>query len=218
MVDDAVFERESAQAGRLAQKRGDVRADRLRELRDWACRVEARTLIHVPKVVFDDTATLLLFGDRDAEVVVEVAVVRRGPREVPAHSSLVRLDVRERRTRDRREHHVVVHHVHDGAVEAVGDRRARRAAGLVLRPQHEVVDEELRAAGKQVREGCGATLGLEGVFLVDAHPRQLASFPRELVTPARVLLLRLQQLTARLQPLLACPLAAHGSAARTASS
>src|SRR5436190_6346017 len=111
VVDDAIFERERAQAGRLAQKRGDVRADRLRELRDWACRVEARTLIHVPKVVFDDTATLLLLGDRDAEVVVEVAVVRRGTREVPAHSSPVRLDVRERRTRDRGEHHVVVHYV-----------------------------------------------------------------------------------------------------------
>ena len=44
---------------------------------------------------------------------------------------------------------------------------------------------------------------LEGVLLVDPHPRQLASLPRELVAAAGQLLLPLEQLHSRGKPLLA---------------
>jgi hypothetical protein len=63
-------------------------------------------------------------------------------------------------------------------------------AGLVLRPEHEVVDEQLRTALEQVGERRLSVVGVERVLLLDAHPRQLAPLSRELVPAARVLLLR----------------------------
>jgi hypothetical protein len=58
-----------------------------------------------------------------------------GPRERPPHSPLVRPQLRERRTRHRPEHHVVVDQVHGDPVEAVRARRAGRAAGGVIGPE-----------------------------------------------------------------------------------
>src|SRR5436190_22221149 len=106
----------------------------------------------------------------------------------------------------------------DGPVEAVGDRRARGTAGLVVRPQHEVVNEELRATSEQIGERCLAAVRVEGVLLVDAHPRELSPLPRELVAAPRVLLLGGQELTPGGQPLLARALPVHASAPRAASS
>ena len=91
------------------------------------------------------------------------------------------------------------------AVEAVGDRRAARAAGLVLGAEHEVVDEQLRAPVEQVRQRLAPVVGVEAVLLVDADPRQLPPPARELVAAARVLLLGGEQLAARGQPLLSGP-------------
>jgi hypothetical protein len=62
---------------------------------------------------------------------------------------------------------------HDGAVEAVRDRRAGRTACLVLGPEHEVVDEELRASPEEIGERRCPFVGLEPVALVDSNPRQL---------------------------------------------
>ena len=99
--------------------------------------------------------------------------------------------------------------MHDGSVEAVGDSRARRTAGLVLRPEHEVVDEQLRTALEEVGERRLSVVGVERVLLVDAHPRQVAPLSRELVAAAGVLFLRLQELTPCGEPILARALAAH---------
>src|SRR6266702_56003 len=46
----------------------------------------------------------------------------------------------------------MVGQMHDDPVEAVRDRRAGRAAGGVVGPEHEVVDEELRAPSEEVRQ------------------------------------------------------------------
>ena len=102
-----------------------------------------------PVVVLGVPLALLLFGDRDVEVEVEVAAQRGRPGKRPPHPPLVRLQLRERRPRHRRQRDVVVRQVDDGAVEPVGDRRARRTARRVVRPEHEVVDEELRAPLKR---------------------------------------------------------------------
>src|SRR5205814_2821128 len=86
--------------------------------------------------------------------------------------------------------------------ERVRDRGADRAACLVGRPEHEVVDEQLGAAVEELGEGLRAVLRLEAVVLVDPDPGQLAPLPGQLVAPAGELLLLLQQLVALRLPLL----------------
>src|SRR5262245_10632904 len=95
--------------------------------------------------------------------------------------------------------------MHDEPVEAVRDRRAGRTAACVVRPEHEMVDEELRAAAEKVRKRGIAFVGFEPILLVDPNPRQFLALLRQLVVSPRQLLLRLEQLQARCEPLLACP-------------
>ncbi len=87
------------------------------------------------------------------------------------------------------------------AVEPVGDRRARRAAALVLRSEHEVVDEQLRAPPEEVGQHGAPFVGRESVLLVDPDPRQLLASPRQLVAAPRQLFLRLEQSELCGQPL-----------------
>jgi hypothetical protein len=65
-----------------------------------------------------------------------------------------------------------------------------------------VVDEQLRTTAEKVRERGAALVGVEGVLLVDADPRQLLPLARELVTAAGVLLLGGEQLAPRCLPFL----------------
>src|SRR5207249_5255951 len=75
----------------------------------------------------------------------------RRPGERPPHSSLVRLQLRERRPRHRRKRDVVVRQVDDGAVETVRNRRAGWTPCRVIGPEHEVVRSEERRVGKERR-------------------------------------------------------------------
>src|SRR5207253_3001187 len=90
------------------------------------------------------------------------------------------------------------------APEAVQSARIG-GIGVVVGPEHEVVDEELRAPSEEVCERNAPLAGLESIFLVDPNPRQLLPPPRQLVTAPRELLLRLEQLEPRCEPLLTCP-------------
>src|SRR5207302_4742887 len=90
-------------------------------------------------------------------------------------------------------------------VEAVRDRRAGRAAGSVVGPEHEVVDEELRAPSEEVRQRGAPLVGLESILLVDPHPRQLLPPPRQVVAAPRELLLGLEQIEPGREPLFTCP-------------
>src|SRR6185295_13032150 len=72
-------------------------------------------------------------------------------------------------------------------------------------PEHEVVDEDLRAPSKEVCQRCAPFVGLEAVLLVDPDPRQLLPPPRQLIAAPRQLLLRPEQLEPRCEPLFACP-------------
>src|SRR5262245_28579099 len=89
-------------------------------------------------------------------------------------------------------------------VEAVSDRRAGRAARLVVGSEHEVVDEELRAPSEEIRQRSATLVCLESIRLVDPNPRQLLPSPRELVAVSRQLLLRLEQLEPCCEPLFTC--------------
>src|SRR5205823_2410623 len=87
----------------------------------------------------------------------------------------------------------------------VRDRRAGRTPRRVVGPEHEVVDEELRAPSEEVEQRGAALLGFESVLLVDPDPRQLLPPPRQLVAAPRELLLRLEQLEPGCKPFFTCP-------------
>src|ERR1051325_10003549 len=158
-----------------------------------------------PVVVVNRSRPLLLLGDRDIEVEVEVAAKRRRPRKIPPHPPLEALQLRERCPRYRPEHHIVVGEVHGEPVKAVRDRRAGRTAGGVVGPGHEMVDEELRAPAEEIGQRGAPLIGIEPVLFVDRDPGQLLPPPPELVAASREFLLRLEQFEPRRKPLFACP-------------
>src|SRR6266536_6483574 len=128
VIDDAVLERERAHARPFAYVRVHVGAAHGGELAgSVGCRARRyrgdRFLLFV--VVFDALA-LFLFCERGAEVGVELAG-RRPLGKSPAHSPFEFLQLRERRPRNRPEHHIMVGQMNCNPVEAVRDRGARRA-------------------------------------------------------------------------------------------
>src|SRR5260370_34347614 len=86
---------------------------------------------------------------------------------------LYALQLRERPPRHCRKRDVVVGQVDDEALEPVRNRRAGRTPRRVVGPEHEMVDEELRASSEEVCEGGAPFIGLESVLLVDPDPLQL---------------------------------------------
>ena len=94
VVDDAALERERAHARPLARVRGHVGSGHGRELGDTplAAGFPDRRHVHrvaaAPVVVFDDPLALLLLGEPDAEVEVEVAAERGRPGKRPPHPPL----------------------------------------------------------------------------------------------------------------------------------
>ena len=145
--------------------------------RIWATGSGIRRRVHrvaaAPVVVFDGSLALLLFGERDVEVEVEVAAERGRPGKRPSHPPLVRLQLCERRPRHGRKRDVVVRQMDGEAVEPIRDRRAGRTARLVVGPEHEVIDEELRAPSEEICQRGATFIGLESILLVDANPWQL---------------------------------------------
>src|SRR5437667_8753996 len=155
VVDVAVLERKRAHAWPLAYVGVHVGSAHGSKLTGpVGCRsrryLSERLLAFV--VVFDALA-LFLLRERSAEVGVEIATDRGRPRKCPAHSPFVRLQLRERRPRDRPEHHVVVGQMNGDAVEPVRNCRAGRTPRFVVGPEHEVIDEELRAFSDEISEG-----------------------------------------------------------------
>src|SRR5919109_2625361 len=93
----------------------------------------------------------------------------------------------------------------DGPVEAIRDGRAGWAAGGVVGPEHEVVDEELRAPLEEVCQRGAPRVGLESIRLVDPNPWQFLLPPSsQLVAAPRELLLLLEQLKPRGEPFFTC--------------
>src|SRR6202165_1893276 len=154
VVDDAILERKRAHAGPFAPVGRPVCPNARGERGDERILLAAleQSKVRRAEVVLGGSRLPLLLGDRHLVVVVEVAAERRRPGETPAHPLLVRLQFRERCSRHRAERDVVIREVGDRAVEAVRDRRAGRTPCLVVGPEHEVVDEELRASSEEIGE------------------------------------------------------------------
>src|ERR1017187_5903107 len=119
------------------------------------------------------------------EVEVEVAFVAGRPVKAPAHAPAVSEQLLERRARDADQRHVAGLEVRENPVEAVRRRRARRTAGRIAGPKHEVVDEELRASTEEVQQRGAPLLGFESILLVDPNPRQLLPLSRQLIAAPR---------------------------------
>jgi hypothetical protein len=150
-----------------------------------------------------------LLGERDAVVDVEVGVRRRVPREAPPHPLPVRGELRVGRERDGDHRDVARLQVDDVRVEVVGPERAALAAGVPARIEHEVVDDELAAAGEELRQRASSVRPLEDVLLLDALPRQVTSLAPQLVPQPRELLLLREQLLPLGQPLVVLHHAHH---------
>src|SRR4029078_11405171 len=150
-----------------------------------------RTLLALV-IVFDAARALLLLGEADIEVAIEVAAERGGPGKGPSHAPLISLQLCQRPPRHRPEHHVMVGEVHGESVEAVRDGRAGWAARRVVRPEHEMIDEELRAPSEEIWARGSPFIGVELIRLLDLDPWQLLTLLRQLVTAMRELLLRLE--------------------------
>src|SRR5215469_13294593 len=95
----------------------------------------------------------------------------------------------------------MINQMRGNAVEAVCDRRARGTASGEVRPEHEMVDEELRAATEKVCQRGAPLVGFEAIPLIDRYPRQFLPLSCHLVAAMREFLLRLEQLEPSLQPL-----------------
>src|SRR5882724_3023671 len=207
VVDDAVLEHERAHARPLAHVGGDVGSGHRREgdrTRGGGVRLRVEHVAATLIIILDAAGALLRLGDRGVEIEVEVAAERRCPGKRPRQPPLIRLQLRQRRPRHRPEHHVMVGQVNSEAVESVRDRRARRTPRHVVGPEHEVVDEELRAPSEEVLERGVPFIGVEAVLLVDTDPGQRLAPPRQLVAAPRELLLLFQQREPRRQPRLTC--------------
>src|SRR3989442_3861332 len=92
VVDDAILERERAYAGPLARVCGRVGSRHGRERNSpLAVALPGRL---AAKVVFDAPLALLLLGESNAEVGVEVAAERGRPGKRPTHPPLACLQLR----------------------------------------------------------------------------------------------------------------------------
>src|SRR6185437_9939621 len=98
MIDDAVIENESAEARPLAHIRSRLGSSPGRVLdNDWRKRRRRHRVTAATVIVFGAPVALLLLGDRDVEVVIEVATPRRRPGKGPAHPLFERLQLPKRR-------------------------------------------------------------------------------------------------------------------------
>src|SRR5450755_3813917 len=150
-----------------------------------------------PEVVLDGRDTLV---ESHVEVVVEVASLRRIPREGPAHPLPEWLDLADRRPGYRRVRGVVRMQVSQ-VTDVVGLIRADRAASVPGRVEHEVLDDELCPALEEIQQAGPAVRALEDVVLLDRDSWQLAAPGGDLLEGAHGLLLGGLQFLARGQPL-----------------
>src|SRR6266568_2415599 len=108
----------------------------------------------------------------------------------------VALDLVEGGARHGHEADVAVGQVQAGAVVMVGPEGAAWASFLVLRSEHEMIDEQLALRAEQLGEGLFAVRSLEHVRLVDPLPGERAAQPAHLVLGTGELLFFREQLGA----------------------
>src|SRR5436190_12853989 len=136
----------------------------------------------------------------DAEVDVEFALERRVPRDGPTHGGPVGLDLGHRRSGDEREGRVAGMQVGEVA-DLVDEHGAAVAAGLLVRAEHEVVQEQLPPALEEIGQRGLALRSVEDVALVDVHPRQPPALGGERIPRAGGFLFLDEQRLSRHSPL-----------------
>ena len=144
---------------------------------------------------------ICVLRERDTIIEIEIAAVRRHPREAPSHALLECLDLRRSGARNHRERRIPLRHVDPRSVEMVGEERAARTSFFPSRTQHEVIDDQLAAAVEQVGQRYFAVRAVEDVLLLYPLPRHLAALTAQLIAQPRELLFLSQQFLARRQPL-----------------
>jgi hypothetical protein len=77
--------------------------------------------------------------------------------------------------------------------DLVDEHRAAVAADVLVRPEHEVVEQQLPAPFEQIGQRDLACRAVEGVTLLDSHARQHAALSRERVAGPSGLLLLAEQ-------------------------
>jgi hypothetical protein len=87
-----------------------------------------------------------------------------------------------------------------GRIVVIRKERAGLATLFPLGVEHEVVDDELTATVKEIREAHLAVCPLEDVILSDLLPRQLTACRTELVAQSGEFLLLLEERLASLEP------------------
>src|SRR5262245_6794090 len=98
----------------------------------------------------------------------------------------------------------MVRQMHCASTEAIGDSGAGWAPRLVVRSEHEVVDEELRTSPEEVLQPGAPFIRVKSVILFDPNPRQFLPPSCQLVAAPRQFLFRLEQVESGLQPLVTC--------------
>jgi hypothetical protein len=101
------------------------------------------------------------------------------------------------------------------AIETVGNGRAGRAAGFEVGAEHEVIDDHLRPAAKQVLEGRATLVRVELIIFLDLDPRQILPSLGKRVAGAGQLLFGLEEFDPLLQPFVTArdPMCRHCSSA-----
>src|SRR5215470_13987128 len=152
-------------------------------------RTEAGPFFNFERDRVEIVVWLALFDVRPCErnfvVEIEVVLVRREPFKFPAHALLECLNLRERRARNDKEGDVARVQVRNGAVKMIGEQGTARATFDPVRAEHEMIDQELAAAGEEIGESFFAVWPIEDVVLFHFFPGKFATLLAEFVAETR---------------------------------
>ena len=135
------------------------------------------------------------------EVKIEIGFSRGHPLETPAHAFLVGGELLVRGARYRNHVDVAMLQVNVDAIEAVGAQGAMGATRLVVRAEHEMVDDELAAPLEEIGKRLIAVGTLEHVILCNFHPGKAAALFVQLILHLGKLLFLREEFLTRLDPL-----------------
>jgi hypothetical protein len=135
------------------------------------------------------------------EVVVEVIVVGRGPLEVPTKPFLIFLYSIQARFGNCEQLDVAMLKVITDPVEIIGPEGTTRTTFGPIRPEHEVIDDQLAAITKQIRQSFLARYGVENIGLFYPDPGECTPLLCQSVAHPREFLLLGQMCLTLGQPL-----------------
>jgi hypothetical protein len=119
---------------------------------------------------------------------------------MPTHPLLIGLDLGQRATRHGGQGDVVMLQMGQGAVQMIGQERTARTAGGPVGAQHEMIDDQLAAAGEQIGQGLFAGRRIEDVIGRDLDPGQGQALRIQLIAQISCFLLFGEQRSPCRQP------------------